>query len=138
MNWKSSCGSGAISLLLRGPGFGDADDRDLGTVHVRKRLDGGRAGDEIGAFDHKIGRAKIDARSALIVRQHEPDLDCAGTAGIRHFFSSYNDNLDGYAKHLSERAAEVAGRDFVQASRRALRSWAAAPQVTKNVAGSAY
>src|SRR6202043_3615973 len=86
---------------------GDADDRDLATVDLRKRLDGGRASDEIGAFDHKIGWAKIDARSAFVVRRHEPDVDCAGTAGIRQFAGGcYNNDLDRHAKRLSERAPE--------------------------------
>jgi hypothetical protein len=64
---------------------GDADDCDLATVDVRKRRDGGGAGDEIGAFHHKIGWAKIDARPALVFRRDESDVDRAGTAGVRQF-----------------------------------------------------
>src|SRR3984885_12943382 len=103
----------ALQAAAGGPHGGrssDADDRDLATVDVRKRLDGGRASDEIGAFDHKIGWTKIDARSALVVRRHEPDVDCPGTAGIRQFAGGcYNDDLDGYAKRLCKRDTEVEG-----------------------------
>jgi hypothetical protein len=89
---------------------GDADDRDLATVDLSKRLDGGGASDEIGAFDHKVGWAKIDARSALVVRRHKPDVDRARTAGICQFSCGcYNNDLDGYAKRPRERVTEVEG-----------------------------